>query len=165
MKLSPEAPPSLLDLPFAGQFLIWLLRGWVEECRNSGPGHPKLEDGAQAAGLSDAISDLERFMRTIAVSAPGIVVIERPNCRDLSVDERTLLSALANLQAGRLQYFEALLSNIVPPAAVRIARMPAAQLVGRFRREGLVLPFCPTETRERVSRLAICPDPGAMRLQ
>ncbi|WP_022727424.1 hypothetical protein [Fodinicurvata sediminis] len=155
----------LSDLPFAGQFLIWFLRSWVDDQRHPGHASVNLKDGAQAAGLSDATRDLDRFMRTLAASAPGVIVIEHPDCRQLSNDEKLLLAALSSLQAGRIHDFEDLLASVIPPAAVRIARMPAAQFVGRFQREGLVLPECATEPRETVSRLTLCPDPGTMRLQ
>lgn len=165
MKSSANESPCLLGLPFSGQFLIWLLRTWVEEQRYPALERLNLKDGAQAAGLTDAIGDLDRFMRSLAASAPGVIVIERLDCQQLSADERLLLAALSGLQKGRLNDFEDLLATIVSPAAVRIARMPAAQLVGRFLREGLVLPNCPIELHEAETRLAVFPDPGAMRLQ
>ncbi|MFC4351599.1 hypothetical protein ACFOW6_08610 [Fodinicurvata halophila] len=153
------------ELPFAGQFLLWMIRSWVEEQRARGRRCCNLRNGAHAAGLEDALEYLDQLMRTIAASAPGIIVIEKPGSCCLSGDEKRLLAALSSIQKGRVQGFESMLGESVPRAAVRIARMPAAQLMGRFRREGLVLPNCRAEFGEREGRLALCPDPGVALLQ
>lgn len=153
------------DLPFAGQFLLWMIRSWVEEQRSRQACSCNLRNGAHAAGLEDALKHLGQFMRIIAASAPGIIVIEKPGGCCLSADEKRLLAALSSLQKGRVQGFESLLGESIPRAAVRIARMPAAQLVGRFRREGLILPRCPVELGDQDGRLALCPDPGVSLLQ
>jgi len=113
--------PSFRAQRFAAQFVIWATRIWVAAVKRRESPSPMLDQAFAAAGATGALPHLHGLLRTLATAADRSIDIRCPNCAHVSADEAALVRLIGAFQRGAMGEAAMLLSDWLPPAAVRLA--------------------------------------------
>ncbi|WP_119421443.1 hypothetical protein [Desertibaculum subflavum] len=120
--------PSFRAQRFAAQFAIWATRIWVAAVKRHESPSPMLDQAFAAAGAAPALPHLHGLLRTLATAASRQIDIRCPNCTSVSPDEAALIQLIDAFQRGAFGEAAMLLSDWLPPAAVRLAIDQASAL-------------------------------------
>jgi hypothetical protein len=116
----PEGP-SFRAQRFAAQFVVWATRIWVAAVKRRESPSPMLDQAFAAAGAAPALAHLNGLLRTVATAAARPIDVRCPSCAHVSPDELALVQMLAAFQRDAFADAAMLLSDWLPPAAVRVA--------------------------------------------
>ncbi len=142
-----KASPTVSDLVFAEQFLVWASRVWVQ----TGEGNTNLEyllqDALKKVGVSNAYCDLDTVMTILYYSSILPRQIGCPNgaCKNfqqLWSIEKLLLSAISDLQSSdTISSVENKLHEYMTPAGLRLISKPLRSLSISLLNANLKIPF------------------------
>ena len=113
--------PSFRAQRFAAQFVIWATRVWVEAVKRRESPSPMLDQAFAAAGAAPALPHLHHLLRILATAAERSIDVRCPNCAHVSPDEAAMVQLIGAFQRGAPGEAAMLLSDWLPPAAVRLA--------------------------------------------
>lgn len=91
-----------------------------------------LDRAFAAAGAGPALPHLHGFLRTLATAASRSIDIRCPNCAHVSPDEAALVRLIDAFQRDAIGEAAMLLSDWLPPAAMRLAVDQARALAVAF---------------------------------
>jgi len=132
-------PTVTIDrLPFAEQFVVWAMR-LRQTAGDTGEGFAQLRYGFLLARAEDGLGHFNRLMSVLDAAAIRPLDIRCLTCRRVGRDEARLLAVLAAFQDERYGMCDALLADIVPPSAARIAADQACILARIMDDAGLSL--------------------------
>jgi hypothetical protein len=97
----------------------------------------------------------EQLLEILAAAAARRLDIRELRCAVLGSDEGRLLQLLRLLQCGQLAEAAAILSDLLPASAVRLAMGPAQALAAALAEAGLSLPFRHVENAASAPRWPI----------
>ena len=126
------------DLPFGEQFLLWAFRNWVKTYMNRGHLSGTLQRGFCLAGLADGYSSIDELLTIVATSATNGIDVRCPRCSEISIDEQLFAGLIAALQRNDQSLATGLLGSWLPPAAVRLALVPATRLADQMAQRGML---------------------------
>lgn len=127
------------DLGFAGQFVVWSVRKWVDVMRSESKELALLRHTFMRAGLCEAFEAFDYMMRIITVCARRTIEV-RCVCRPaVSPDETIFLGLIKAGQQGDAVNAHLYLDSFVPSATTRIAHSPVVQLAEAMHRAGMPL--------------------------
>lgn len=130
----------VLDLKTAEMLLLWASRSWVWAVIKYGDAGKQYIHGLRQGACGEAAKPLNCLLNIIGSVCTRNIQIHKPCCTNMSDDEKRLLYALAAQQTGRtLEVFD-ILSQILPPSAIRIALVHADAVALCFAQAGLFLP-------------------------
>lgn len=153
---------ELADLCTGELLLVASLRLYAMPFRDPGGCHPDWRGGFHAAGIEQIAVPSFRALFDIVSRVPlRPLEIGCPHCLRLAGDEAAFLCMTALHQRGRIGEAAAILLDWLPPAATRMAAMPALSLAFALQRGGLFLPL----RREQSSAWTSPPDRGLGLLQ
>ena len=119
-----DAP--LAELATAELFVVSALRLWALPHRDPGGSHPDWRGGFFAAGIDDeGMTAFDVLLRIAATAAKRPLDVRCLRCPRLGEDEAWLLQLVSLLQRRRRGEAAAILGEWLPPAAQRMALMPA----------------------------------------
>lgn len=139
--------PGLRARAAVEQFLLWGIRTWVRGFDGKPWKLAEMREGFAAINAGEAGDHLEHAMTLFAGGAEGAVYINCPTCPTVTADEHNLLLAAAFCQRGWTDAAARLLSDWLPPAALRLAQPPLTQAAFALDESGYRLPL-----RERAVR-------------
>jgi hypothetical protein len=147
--------PSLAELTTGELLLVASLRLYAAPFRDPVGRHPDWRGGFIAAGIgSVAVPAFATLLGIVSRVPLYPLEIGCPHCRGLGRDEAKLLRMTALHQHGLLSAAAAILHEWLPPAAARMAGMPALGLAFALDRGGLRIP-----RRDAMSAAAAWPLP------
>ena len=118
------------DLPFAEQLFIWGIRMWAQGFNRDVNNHEILNKGFCLVGVRGAYEALNNVMSIFATSGHGIININCPQCAYITIDENRIMGAVAAWQSNAdASSGNVFICSWLPPAALRIMRLPARHLV------------------------------------
>ena len=130
----------VLDLKTAEMLLLWASRSWVWAVVKHGNAGKQYIHGLRQGACGEAAEPLNYLLHIIGSVCTRNIQIHKPCCTYLADDEKRLLYALSAQQTGRtLEVFD-ILSQILPPSAIRIALSHADAVALCFAQAGLFLP-------------------------
>ena len=131
-------PDTAAALDPAECTLLTAIRWWVDAYRRDEDPMPRLCQGLETAGASDAAFSVNALMATIARPVQQPITIHCPRCPHLSDDERHLLHAASLAQAGDGRLAEnALRAALLSAQGAEFALGPLWGLGGLFAEAGL----------------------------
>jgi hypothetical protein len=162
---------TLFDLCTAELFVVTVLRLWAAGGADSAPPEYCQSEywlGAfRAAGIAHgAVPAFGSLLRVVAGAARLPLDVRPRPCRWLGRDEGRLLRLISLLQRDRRVEASAVLADLLPPAAVRLAARAAGVLAAALAEAGLLVPLRHAEAAA-LHRLAACAHatPGLALLQ
>jgi hypothetical protein len=164
-QLEPDYPPRtrVAALRTAELLVITTLRLWVAPLRDPGRDHPDWRGGLEAAGLAaGAAAAFDTLMRILAGCARQRLDVRCPRCPELGADEARCQQLTRALQADRWQVAGAILDLWLPPAAARMAMVPAAGLARALADSGLFIPPPPLAGPPAAAVPHACADRGVL---
>jgi hypothetical protein len=170
MAISPlpsvyRCPLPLTQLATAELFVVCVLRLWVAPIRGPKALHPDWRDGFFAAGIErTAVPAFDALFRIFKAAARRPLDIRTPSGRYLGADEAWILQAIGSLQSGREVEAAMIFAGWLPPAAVRMALVPARGLSAALAGAGLTMPL---QSREAATvwNVSAYPDRGLSLVQ
>ncbi|MEQ9813306.1 MAG: hypothetical protein RLO50_11035 [Azospirillaceae bacterium] len=144
--LAGEAPaghPSIADLTRGERLIIEGARYVVHCWRRQQPALPTLDQAFRDHGLIDCAAPLDRLIATLGAAASRSIDIRCRACAFHSVDEARITRAVAHRQRANVAGAQALLSDLLPPAACRLAVQQLAGLAIGLMRGQAILPLRP----------------------
>jgi len=126
----------------AANLLVASLRIWALPYRHPAPDYPDWRGGFVAAGIDAVATPAFGAILTILTRAARRPLDVRcPHAHFLGEDEARFLGMIALYQRDRLDEPRTILDAWLPPAAARMAAMPALGLAFAMKRGGLELPI------------------------
>ncbi|MEQ8603202.1 MAG: hypothetical protein RIB45_07760 [Marivibrio sp.] len=120
---TPDRPiPGLAARGAVEQFLLWSLRTWVRGFDDQPWKLAEMREGFAAINAGEAGDHLDQAMTLFAGGAEGRVDINCPRCPSVTADEHNLVLAIALIQRGWEASATRLLSDWLPPAALRLCQ-------------------------------------------
>jgi hypothetical protein len=142
-----DAPVA--ELRVAEGFILTLLRLWAAPHRTPRERHPDWRQGFAAAGIGeDGAAAFDTVFRIVVSAARRPLDVRCRHCTRLGTDEAWLLQLVMVLQRARRLEAVAILAEWLPPAAARVAMMPALGFAGALAAAGLVVPPRHSEAAE-----------------
>jgi hypothetical protein len=129
------------NLVYAEQLVLWAAGRGVAGRRDWRRVEEEYFFACGCARSRRALDGLERLLATLHAGARRTVYLHRLACPRISADEHALLTLIAAYQAGRTSHALALLEWLLPEAAARQARGPAAALATALKESGRLLPM------------------------
>ena len=137
------------ELRAAEAFIVAVLRLWAAPHRAPAERHPDWRAGFRAAGIAqDGAAAFEGLFRIVASAGRRKLDFRCQRCAGLGSDEALLLQLLMLLQRARWEEAAVILADWLPPAASRMAMVPAIGLAGVLAAAGLVVPLRHCEAAE-----------------
>lgn len=130
---------TLLELPFAEQFVVWATRTWVAGLKDGIARSFSLQRGFDLAGIPKGLHALDSLLGTVATGAARSIDIRCVQCRFVSDDERAILAAVAGCQTGASSSARGVFECFLVPAAARIAAAHADDLACELSQAKLLL--------------------------
>ncbi|NIJ42983.1 hypothetical protein FHS78_003291 [Parvibaculum indicum] len=167
----PTPPPTypadtpLSDLKTPELLLTTTLRLFAEAWRRPGEDCPDWRGGLLSAGLPVwGTSAFDGLINMVAAATRRPLDVRCPRSKVLSMDEGRLLQVVSLFQHGQPEPAKAALGAWLPPAAQRMAAVPAEAFARALKESGLVVPM----RRDPVGRPAaylIHANPGLQLVQ
>jgi hypothetical protein len=129
------------DLVYAEQLVLWATRRWLARRLDWWRVEEEYFFACGCARARRALDGLDRLLAILHAGARRTVHLHRLACRRISADEQALLTLIAAYQSGRTSQALALLEHLLPEAAARQARGPAAALATALGESGRILPL------------------------
>jgi hypothetical protein len=137
------------ELRVAEAFILTLLRLWAAPYRTPRERHPDWRQGFAAAGIGeDGSGAFDALFRIVVSAARRPLDVRCRHCTRLGTDEAWLLQLVMVVQRARRLEAAAILAEWLPPAAVRMAMMPALGFARALAGAGLVVPLRHSEAAE-----------------
>lgn len=156
----------LSELATAELFVVCVLRLWVAPIRDPKGMHPDWRDGFFAARIEEmAVPAFDALFKILKAATRRPLDIRPTNGRYLGADEAWILQAIGSLQSGREAEAAMILAAWLPPAAVRMALLPARGLATALARAELKLPLQSREAATVWKVSAAYPDRGLSLVQ
>jgi hypothetical protein len=131
-----------------------------------GEHHPDWRDGLSAAGIGETGVPAFHALFTLVATTPRRALDVRcRHCRRLGHDEGLLLRLISLLQSGWAPDASAILEDWLPPAAARMAMLPAHGLADAMKTKGLVVPLRHREAGNLPKASLGCRDRGLALVQ
>jgi hypothetical protein len=131
----------LADLRTAELFVVSSLRLWVLPHRDPTGIHPDWRGGFVAADIDDfGAPAFDQLFQIVAAAARRSLDVRCQRCARLGGDEGFLLQLLSLLQRERTEAAAAILGDWLPPAAARLALLPAKGFAAALMEGGLSIP-------------------------
>ncbi|MDX2100913.1 MAG: hypothetical protein SF002_00080 [Alphaproteobacteria bacterium] len=137
----PLMPQRSDALASAERWVLWGLRMTVEAQRCGRPQCRYVFDQLEGQGLGDCAGPLAALVRLCAMGARRPLAIASPIAAVLTADEQRLLSALQRLQADPAASLTLVLSDLLAPAAVRLAAGPLGDIANHLTAAAVTLPL------------------------
>eukprot|EP00752_Nemacystus_decipiens_P017983 g16116.t1 len=118
--IRPQQIPGLRARGAVEQFLLWSLRSWVKGFGDQPWKMAEMREGFAAINAGEAGDHLDLAMTLFAGGAEGAIYVNCQRCPTVTEDEHNLLLVIALLQQGWEQSAARLLSDWLPPAALRL---------------------------------------------
>lgn len=135
-----DAP--IAELRVAEVFILTLLRLWAAPHRAPAERHPDWRDGFAAVGIgADGAGAFDTLFRIVLSAARRPLDVRCRHCARLGTDEAGLLQMAMLLQRARRTEAAAILDDWLPPAAARMAMVPAEGFARAVAEAGLVVPL------------------------
>jgi hypothetical protein len=128
------------SLVYAEQLVLWAARRWLAGRLDWWRVEEEFFFACGCVRARRAVDALDRLLAILDAAARRPVCLHRLACRHISGDEQALLTLVAAYQAGRTSQALALLEWLLPEAAARQARGPAAALAAALKESGRILP-------------------------
>lgn len=139
----PVYPPNtpLSQLRTAELFVVAAVRLWAAPHRDpDGAPHPDWREGFAAARLeNDAAPDFDSLLQVVVAATQRPLDLRCIRCPHLGEDEAWLLQLVSLLQRNHAVAAQTILTQWLPPAAVRLAARFAAGFAATLRTAGLVV--------------------------
>ncbi len=136
------ANEPLADLRTAELFVVSSLRLWVLPHRDPTGIHPDWRGGFVAAGIDDVgVPAFDGLFQIVAAAARRSLDVRCLRCARLGEDEGFLLQLLSLLQRERAVAANAILGDWLPPAAARMALLPARGFAMALADGGIAIPL------------------------
>jgi hypothetical protein len=140
---------QLAELRVAELFIVTLLRLWTAPHRAPAASHPDWRDGFAAAGMGrDGFDAFDALFRIVLAAARRPLDLRCRHSARLGADEAWFLQLVMLLQRARRAEAAAILADWLPPAAARMALMPALGFAGALAAAGIAVPLRHSEAAE-----------------
>mgnify|MGYP001606198170 FL=1 len=137
---APNTP--LADLRTAELFTVSSLRLWALPCKDPAGVHPDWREGFARAGIGeDGAASFDALFRIVVATALRSLDVRCLRCARLGADEAWLLQLTSLFQQRRGNDAAAILGDWLPPAAMRIAVVPAQHFAAALAGRGLLIPY------------------------
>lgn len=148
------ANAPIAELITAEHFVVSALRLWAAPHRQPAELHPDWRGGFAAAGIDkEGIPPFDALLRIVVAATRRPLDVRCARCPHLGEDEAWMLQLMSLLQHSRCAEGESLLGIWVPPAAARMAMLPAMGFAMTLSSAGLTVPLRHGEATQ-VARLS-----------
>ena len=132
-----NVPKAFACSLFGEHLILWAIRLWVTDYKNSNKNHEKLIHGMKLAGVIDAFEAFQELMTILSTSTKRQLEI---NCLDhplTSIDEHILIDAVSAWMGPSCpQHYQLLNIDILPAAAARCAEISLGVIGVTFKNAG-----------------------------
>lgn len=145
---------AVAELRTAEMFVVSTLRLWAAPHRAPDEEHSDWRTGCRAAGIEHrGVPAFDTLLRIVVTATRRPLDIRCARCPHLGEDEAWMLQLVSALQCNRRDEAETILGVWLPPAAARMAMLPAMGFALALAGGGLVIPLRHREAAQ-VERLA-----------
>jgi hypothetical protein len=132
----------LAELATAELLAVATIRLWALPFKDPETSHPDWRAGLSAAGIEDeGVPAFDILFRIVIQASLRPLDVRCPRCARLGQDEAWLLQLVSLLQRDRLGEAAAVLEEWIPPAARRMAMLPAKGFADALSGAGLRIPL------------------------
>jgi MoxR-like ATPase len=147
----PVEARTLDSLRLAERFVVWAVREWRLRWRDGEARPETLRRGFHHADVGDGLTPFCDFMDALVAATRRPLDVRCMNCAYVSPYEDLVLDAVAAVQRDRDEVAYALLMDVLPRAATRLATGHLAAFAHKMAESGLVLPRGPSLAADHIS--------------